>query len=100
MTDKVSFAQAKKEHMKALRRYVPVVARVHGERHPEFHEVRRLYEEMVTRISAAGRGRPDLAAVFEALRQVTNGYRVPKDVCESYEAVYRMLSELDRAYRQ
>jgi len=32
------------------------------------------------------------------LRETTNNYTVPDDVCESYEAVYNMLSELDKAY--
>ena len=32
------------------------------------------------------------------LREITDNYTVPGDVCESYEAVYNMLAELDKAY--
>ncbi len=46
----------------------------------------------------AGTGRPDLDSEFTRLRAVTDNYTVPSDVCESYEAVYKMLLELDQAY--
>lgn len=36
---------------------------------------------------------------FKQLREITDNYTVPGDVCESYEAVYNMLSELDDAYK-
>ncbi len=98
MTQNSKFQQASKAHMKTLKLYVPVVDRVHGPHHPEFHEVKQLFETMAEKISAAGRGKPALDAEFERLRQVTGNYEVPGDVCESYEAVYRMLSELDAAY--
>lgn len=98
MTQNSKFQQARKAHMKTLRLYVPVVDRVHGPHHPEFHEVKQLFETMSEKISAAGRGKPALDAEFARLRQVTGNYEVPGDVCESYEAVYRMLSELDAAY--
>ena len=32
------------------------------------------------------------------LREITNNYEVPGDVCESYEAVYVMLKEIDDTY--
>lgn len=43
-------------------------------------------------------GKPDLVDEFVKLREITDNYTVPGDVCESYEAVYNMLAELDRAY--
>jgi regulator of cell morphogenesis and NO signaling len=42
---------------------------------------------------------PELKEEFEKLREITNNYTVPTDVCESYEAVYNMLAELDKAYQ-
>ena len=36
---------------------------------------------------------------FKSLREVTNNYAIPSDVCESYEAVYNMLEEVDTAYQ-
>lgn len=40
----------------------------------------------------------DLKDKFARLRDITGNYSVPEDVCESYEAVYKMLEELDIAY--
>ena len=36
---------------------------------------------------------PQLNAEFAQLREITKNYLVPDDVCESYEAVYRMLAD-------
>lgn len=98
MTQQMTFSEAKKAHMKNLKLYVPVVERVHGKEHPEFYQVRKLYDQLVDQIKEAGRRKPQLEETFKQLRETTSGYEVPGDVCESYEAVYRMLQDLDRAY--
>ena len=92
-----AFDEAVAKHMETLKMYVPIVARVHGKEHPEFHEVHRLFESIGKKLADGSR---DLAEEFEALRRVTDDYTVPDGVCESYEAVYNMLSELDSAYRE
>jgi regulator of cell morphogenesis and NO signaling len=46
----------------------------------------------------AGSKKPELSEEFSRLREITDNYKVPGDVCESYEAVYNMLAELDNAY--
>ncbi|NLM40178.1 MAG: iron-sulfur cluster repair di-iron protein, ric, partial [Firmicutes bacterium] len=51
------------------------------------------------KLEAAGEEKPELDAEFEKLRQITGNYTVPGDVCETYEAVYNMLAELDKAYQ-
>ena len=99
MSKQITFKQAKQMHLKALKQYVPIVARVHGGNHPEFHEVRRLFDAINVKIKEAGSNRPELNEEFAKLREITDNYTVPKDVCESYEAVYSMLAELDKAYR-
>ncbi len=98
MTTPMNFSEARKAYLKTLKLYAPVVARVHGEHHPEFHEVREQFDSMVVRMSEAGRKRPQLEEEFQKLRLITANYEVPGDVCESYEAVYRMLLALDQAY--
>lgn len=98
MTQQSSFNEAKKAHMKTLKQYVPIVERVHGAHHPEFHRVRQLFDDMTAKITEAKRKRPQLADVFLQLRAVTDNYTVPGDVCESYQAVYQMLAALDQAY--
>jgi iron-sulfur cluster repair protein YtfE (RIC family) len=99
MTNKQRFNEAKEKHFETLKQYVPVVARVHGKSHPEFHDVHKLFDEISRKINEAGSAGPDLAEEFAKLREVTNSYKTPEDVCESYEAVYSMLSQLDEAYQ-
>lgn len=99
MTDTLTFNQAMKKHLQTLELYVPIVARVHGGSHPEFHEVRKLFDTIVKKTKEAGSNKPELNEEFSKLREITDTYTVPADVCESYEAVYSMLAELDRAYR-
>lgn len=98
MTNNTNFTQALEKNLKILEQYVPIVARVHGGTHPEFHEVRKLFDEIDGKIKKAKAEAPELGAEFVKLREITNNYTVPTDVCESFEAVYKMLSELDEAY--
>lgn len=77
---------------------MPVVARVHGEIHPEFLEVQRVFDRMARKLREAKSRVPELKEEFRELRDITNGYSVPDDACETYEAVYNMLAELDEAY--
>ncbi|WP_286879145.1 iron-sulfur cluster repair di-iron protein, ric [Methanoculleus sp. UBA413] len=99
MTDILTFNETMKKHLQTLKQYVPIVARVHGGNHPEFHEVRKLFDTIVKKTKEAGSNKPELNEEFARLREITDTYTVPGDVCESYEAVYSMLAELDRAYR-
>ncbi|PKL62525.1 MAG: iron-sulfur cluster repair di-iron protein, ric [Methanomicrobiales archaeon HGW-Methanomicrobiales-2] len=99
MTNNLTFNEAMKKHLQTLKQYVPIVARVHGGNHPEFHEVRKLFDTIATKTKDAGSNKPKLNEEFARLREITDTYTVPGDVCESYEAVYSMLAELDRAYR-
>ncbi len=89
------FNEAKKDYLPRLKQFVPVVARVHGGSHPEFHKVAALFAKINEKINTA----EDLSSEFEQLRQITENYTVPGDVCESYAAVYNMLAALDEAYR-
>lgn len=98
MSNQKTFDQLKHSHIKSLEQYVPIVDRVHGSNHPEFHEVRSVFDTIVGKIQDAGDKQPQLHADFARLREITDSYRVPSDVCESYEAVYHMLSEIDEAY--
>lgn len=100
MESKQSFDKAKKKYLKTLEQYVAVVARVHGKSHPEFYEVQKVFDRMVEKIKGAKKELPELGQEFDSLRRITENYNVPEDVCESYEAVYQMLEELDRAYHK
>ncbi|HHU48264.1 MAG: iron-sulfur cluster repair di-iron protein, ric [Caldicoprobacterales bacterium] len=96
---KKSFNEVRENNFKTLEQYVPIVARVHGDNHPEFHEVRELFDIINRKCKEAGSERPEIDEELARLREVTNNYTVPSDVCESYEAVYNMLAEVDQAYQ-
>ena len=93
------FNETVEQNLGRLERYVPIVAKVHGGNHPEFHDVRKLFDEINQKIRKAELEKPNLDNEFKQLRQVTDNYTVPGDVCESYEAVYNMLEEVDKAYQ-
>lgn len=90
------FNEVLEKNFEKLEQYVPVVARVHGGSHPEFHDVKRVYEGLSLKIQE--KDTKNLKEDFSALRDYTNNYTVPSDVCETYEAVYDMLKELDQSY--
>lgn len=98
MSKELIFNEAKEKYFQTLEQYVPIVARVHGGSHPEFHEVRKLFDIINMKIKEAGSEKTELKVEFAKLREITDNYTVPGDVCESYEAVYNMLAELDKAY--
>ena len=98
ITNELAFSKSSNKHLKTLKQYVPVVARVHGGTHPEFHEVRKLFDAIYEKTKKSSSVKPELADEFAQLREMTNHYTVPNDVCESYEAVYNLLAELDEAY--
>ncbi|HHY42339.1 MAG TPA: iron-sulfur cluster repair di-iron protein, ric [Thermoanaerobacterales bacterium] len=95
-----TFKEAKEKNLKKLEQFVPIVARVHGKAHPEFYDVHKLFDAICAKIKEAGSETPDLNQEFEQLRQITGNYTVPEGVCETYEAVYNMLEELDKAYQK
>lgn len=94
------FNQVKENNLKRLEQYVPVVARVHGSSHPEFYDVKKEFDTIIEKMNEAGVEKPKLNEEFAKLREITDNYTVPADVCESYEAVYNMLAELDKAYQE
>jgi regulator of cell morphogenesis and NO signaling len=98
MTSMELFNDATKKQFQTLKQYVPIVERVHGGNHPEFPEVRILFDMIIQKTKEAGSNKPTLNEEFDKLREITDNYKVPGDVYESYEAVYNMLAEIDKAY--
>lgn len=94
-----TFNEAKKRNFRKLKLFMPIVARVHGANHPEFHEVRKVFGEISDKTKKSRSAKPDLANEFKRLRELTDNYTVPGDVCESYQAVYEMLAAVDQAYQ-
>lgn len=96
--EQLTFNEAKEKHFERLEQFTPIVDRVHGDNHPEFHDVKAQWDSILEKTNEAGSDKPDLDSEFSKLREVTNNYTVPSDVCESYEAVYNMLEVVDAAY--
>ena len=99
MSNQPTFTEVKEALFPTLEQYVPIVARVHGKNHPEFHDVHQLFNAILEKTLTADTKKPDLNEEFIRLRAVSNNYTVPDDVCESYEAVYQMLAKVDQAYQ-
>lgn len=95
MSEKKAFNQTFERFFPKLQQYVPVVERVHGGHHPEFFEVRVEYNKLVDKYK---NNESDLSEEFDRLNSITNSYKVPSDVCETYEAVFVMLKELSDSY--
>jgi iron-sulfur cluster repair protein YtfE (RIC family) len=94
------FQEVKEKNIKTLELYVPVVERVHGREHPEFYDVRKLFDKINEKIKNSKLETLELKDEFKELRKITDNYTIPIGTCESYEAVYNMLSELDKAYHK
>lgn len=90
-----NFKEEYKNNLKLLELYVPVVERVHGESHPEFYQVAKVYKKLNEKLELESQ---DLSQEFIELREITSNYEVPSDTCETYEAVYNMLEEMDKSY--
>lgn len=99
MSNQLTFNQVKESHFKRLEQYVPIVDRVHGDNHPEFHDVKKLFDTINEKTKAAESQKPEINEELSKLREITNNYTVPGDVCESYEAVYNMLADIEKAYQ-
>lgn len=84
---------------KKLDLFVPTVDKVHGNHHEEFHEVRSIYENIRQKVKESSND-VDLNDEFKRLREITDDFKVPSDVCESYEAVFTMLQEVEKEYKK
>ena len=93
-----TFKETANHYFEKLDLYTAAITRVHGKNHPEAFEVRDLFDAVKEKTEEAGPLQPDLEAEFTQLRVITDNYTIPEDVCETYAAVYNMLSETDQAY--
>jgi iron-sulfur cluster repair protein YtfE (RIC family) len=98
MSNNSLYKEAIKKYLPILEQYVPVVARVHGNSHQEFYEIVEQFNNIKLKIKENGPETADLKDEFTKLREISDNYTVPGDVCESYKAVYQMLALLDQKY--
>lgn len=91
------FYQEHQEEFTDLIQYVPIVARVHSQEHPEFLKVKEVFDQIIAKLGESPK-LPDLADDWVKLQEITSNYQIPDGVCGTYEAVYQMLEALDQAY--
>lgn len=91
------YIKENQEILKQLKLFVPIVNKVHGKNHPEFSDVLSNYEIINNKLN---NNDFNLSNEFYNLKEITNNYNVPSDVCESYEAVYNMLEKLDVSFNK
>lgn len=75
-----------------------IIPRVDGEKHLELNEVRDIWSQMNKKIKKSHTDKPDLDTELIRLREVTGNYKILSDACETYESVYKILEETDKAY--
>lgn len=97
MTNK--FYKENKEEFKTLKQYIPVVSKVHGKNHPEFFQVENNFNSLYEKLTNEQFQDAPLDEEFKNLREITNNYTVPEDVCESYEEVYNLSEKLDKNHK-
>lgn len=85
-----------KKYFEELDMILPIVQRVHGVHHEEIYEVAKIYQKIKDKINDKD---TNLSDNFLKLREVTDNYKVPNDVCETYEKVYKMLESLDKKFQ-
>ena len=81
--------------IETLKKFVPVVKKVHGKTHNEFYEVSNTFDKMILKLNNKDF---NLDNEFKELRKITSNYKVPSDTCETYYMVYKIFEELDKAY--
>ena len=91
MANKQRFNDAAAKHLKTLGQYVPIVDKVHGKSHPEFHDVHAAFNALAEKISKAGFETPDLNEEFAKLREITNSYTFPM-ICSSVRQFNMLVS--------
>ena len=99
MPERKTFDELVKSDFEKLDLYTTAITSAHGKNHPEAFEVRKLFEKINEKVKDAGKNKPDLDAEFVQLREITDNYTIPEDVCEAYAGTFEMLSEADMDYQ-
>lgn len=79
------------KHIEELELIVPIVARVHGEAHPELAEVKVLFDELVANVDNDEFKKEEL---FTKMNTITDGFAIPSDACNTYASMYNALKEI------
>lgn len=92
-----NFKEIINKNLKKLELYTPIVARVHGKDHPEFLELKKVIDLIILKIK---NNDFVLDKEFDQVSEITNEFKLPEGVCETYAEVYFMLKELKDTYNR
>src|SRR5699024_9857216 len=98
MMSEAVFQKLVKDNFEMLDLYTTAITRAHGKSHPETFKVRDIFEVIQARVVEAGESTPNLVNTFKQLQEITDNYKIPHDVCQTYANTYEMLLELNKAY--
>ncbi|MFD1418840.1 iron-sulfur cluster repair di-iron protein, ric [Companilactobacillus keshanensis] len=78
-------------HQEKLDLFTKAITIAHGKNHPEVFAVREEY----LKLKEAAENGQNLDGDFDQLRETTQNYAIPDDVCPTFEATYQMLESAD-----
>lgn len=78
-----------------LKKFIPIVSKVHGIDHPEIKEVEKEFNKIIKKINS---NLNDINVELKNITRITNDFIVPEGVCESYKAVYIILKNITNTY--
>lgn len=78
------------EYDKTLDLFTSALLKAHGKEHPEVFKVRDIYEDIQTKLEA---DETNYQKELQALEMVTSNFKIPYDVCETFEKTYEMFKE-------
>lgn len=81
-----------------LAMYTGAIAKVHSRLHPEVHEVKALYEDILSEVKQDEKS-AGLRKAFDRLVELTNNFEIPADTCETFAAVYQDLATANQLFR-
>ncbi|MCZ8466532.1 iron-sulfur cluster repair di-iron protein, ric [Streptococcus uberis] len=73
-----------------LELYTKAITKAHGKNHPEVFEVSRLYETIKAKVDKGD----DFTAEIAQLKDITNDFAIPDDVCATFEETYKLLKKV------
>lgn len=85
------------EHKDKLELFTSALTRAHVDAHPEVLKVRALYLQMQEKVQNQD---ASLGPEFASLQTVTSNYKVPGDVCKTYEQTYKLLETANELYNE
>lgn len=98
MSSHLVYRQFSEAEFEKIEMYSKAIAKVHGKHHPELNQVHNLFVSIKNKTETSVGEIPNLENEFDLLHQVTNGYQVPADGCETYQITYNLLQQAEKAY--